>query len=115
MRIEQIIRISMKQRKEDIMKKISKKQWLALGVLSALSFYGVVGAQAEQPTEGTAPINDQQASQTFYQGNGILQVDGTYKFVKDFTLSATKPTDAAIETAKKTCHRCIRASIDFKT
>ena len=51
MRIEQIIRISMKQRKEDIMKKISKKQWLALGVLSALSFCGVVGVQAE--TTGT--------------------------------------------------------------
>ena len=101
MRIEQIIRISMKQRKEDIMKKISKKQWLALGVLSALSFCGVVGAQAEQPTEGITPINDQQVSQTFYQGNGILQSDGTYKFIKDFTLSTTEPNDAAIETAKK--------------
>ena len=97
----QITRISMKQRKEDIMSKISKKQWLALGILSALSFCGVVGAQAEQPAEGTTPINDQSVSQTFYQGNGVLQSDGTYKFIKDFTLSTTKPNDAAIEMAKK--------------
>ena len=77
----QITRISMKQRKEDIMSKISKKQWLALGILSALSFCGVVGAQAEQPAEGTTPINDQQVSQTFYQGNGILQSDGTLSLI----------------------------------
>jgi len=69
----------MKQRKEDIMSKISKKQWLALGVLSALSFCGVVGAQAE--TTGT--------------------IDKDVALTADRTVEITAPTENGIDASDR--------------